>query len=127
MSSTAWPRLRAVVLLLSFLSLGAGCASVADSRQVSAQGAVPVCSSVNCMNQQAMNSYYQNCLSNLGQYARSPARRRAIDAEFRYPLKNEASYYDWIRMGGTGPSPQQWCRGYAAQKVTGVRPVMSLR
>ncbi|MEM8766644.1 MAG: hypothetical protein AAGE43_04320 [Pseudomonadota bacterium] len=79
------------------------------------------------MTQEAANAHYRNCVAKLGQYARSRGKQRAIDAEFRYPLKNEESYYRWVRMGGTGPSPQQWCREYAAQKISALRPVMSLR
>ena len=127
MFPSVWPRLRAVTALLLFLILGAGCASVADPLEIGATRTAPVCSTLSCMTQEARGSFYESCVSSLSLYARSPTERRAIDAEYRYPFKSEDSYYQWVRMGGTGPSPQQWCRHYAARKVSGARPVMSLR
>jgi hypothetical protein len=43
--------------------------------------------------------------------------RKAIEATYRYPLTNTSTYYDWLRMGGQGPSPHQWCGDYARVKV----------
>ena len=34
-----------------------------------------------------------------------------------YPLTDYATYSVWRRMGGSGPSPDEWCREYARSKV----------
>ena len=34
-----------------------------------------------------------------------------------YPLTDYATYRIWMEMGGSGPSPEEWCREYARTKV----------
>ena len=34
-----------------------------------------------------------------------------------YPLTDYMTYSIWLEMGGTGPSPEEWCREYARSKV----------
>ena len=34
-----------------------------------------------------------------------------------YPLTDSATYRIWMEMGGSGPSPEEWCREYARSKV----------
>ena len=34
-----------------------------------------------------------------------------------YPLTDYTTYRIWLEMGGTGPSPDEWCREYARSKV----------
>ena len=34
-----------------------------------------------------------------------------------YPLTVYATYRIWMEMGGSGPSPDEWCREYARSKV----------
>ena len=34
-----------------------------------------------------------------------------------YPLTDYTTYSIWMEMGGTGPSPEEWCREYARTKV----------
>lgn len=46
-----------------------------------------------------------------------PARQALIQKEYGYPLTNADTYFDWTQLGGTGPSPDQWCRRYADAKV----------
>jgi hypothetical protein len=34
-----------------------------------------------------------------------------------YPLTDYTTYAIWMEMGGSGPSPEEWCREYARSKV----------
>jgi len=34
-----------------------------------------------------------------------------------YPLTDTRTYNWWIKIGGKGPSPDEWCREYARFKV----------
>ena len=34
-----------------------------------------------------------------------------------YPLTDYTTYRIWMEMGGSGPSPDEWCREYARSKV----------
>ena len=64
-----------------------------------------------------MEPYYEACVAGL--FNRSSVRsvREAIYEEFRYPFSDANGYFSWLRMGGSGPAPQEWCRHYAYRKV----------
>ena len=64
-----------------------------------------------------MEPLYDQCMKHLFIYARRPSDQEAIDAEYRYPLRNVDSYHTWLNMGGRGPAPHEWCRQYAYAKV----------
>ena len=34
-----------------------------------------------------------------------------------YPLTDYTTYTIWMEMGGTGPSPEEWCREYSRRRV----------
>ena len=68
-----------------------------------------------------MEPLFDQCMKHLFNYAQRPTEKRAIDAEYRYPLRNADSYHSWLNMGGRGPAPHEWCRYYAYRKVSGGR------
>ena len=90
-----------------------GCATHEAKTNLSA---VPHCTSVACMHMAAKAPLYEACMSNLSKRRYSHREQRAIVAEYRYPFTNSDGYSDWIRLGGRGPTPRDWCRGYADRK-----------
>lgn len=46
---------------------------------------------------------------------RKEARR--IDQTYNYPLVSWDGYSSWVRMGNTAPSPNAWCKSFAAHTV----------
>ena len=73
------------------------------------------CRTLDCEMQGVIAEVTQACRMDLVRYPRG--KRAYIDQEYQYPLKNHRSYVSLIRMGGRGPSPYKWCRGYAEQRA----------
>ena len=110
MKSGAWMRW---TLFLGVLSGGCAVAPPQTSYALTT-----ACSRAECMRKVTMEPIYERCITHLVNYPRRPSEQRFIDAEYRYPLKSADSYHSWLRMGGSGPTPHEWCRTYAYRKVT---------
>ncbi len=65
-----------------------------------------------------MEPHYQACLDGLFRQTNLRSEQEAIYQQFRYPFSNASGYNTWMRMGGSGPAPQEWCRFYAYKKVS---------
>jgi hypothetical protein len=91
--------------------LMAGCASNAGPSCLS--------SSLDCLMQKAQQPYIQTCVDDLYWYPhRDKQARQAIDARYGYPATSADTFFDLQRMGvASVPSPNQWCKHYAARKV----------
>jgi len=91
--------------------LMAGCAS--------SGGPACLSSSLDCLVQKAQQPYIRACVDDLYWYPhRDKLERRAIDARYGYPATSADTFFDLQRMGVAAvPSPNQWCRNYAARKV----------
>ena len=92
----------------------AGCA--ADSTQS--------CRTLACMHIQARGEIANNCMRHLVRYPRK--LQEQIDAEYRYPLTNQDSYFAWLKLGNRGPSPWEWCKSYAKVKYRVAIPTVSV-
>ena len=92
---------------LGLVLLLAACATTTD------------CTTLDCIKQTAMKEaakpYYRQCMSDLNFYPRR--ERERINAQYRYPLTNAASYSAYIMMGGRAPSPHEWCYRYSVMRV----------
>lgn len=91
--------------------LTAGCASTAGPSCLS--------SSLDCLMQKARQPHIQSCVDDLYWYPhRDRQERQAIDARYGYPATSADTFFDLQRMGvASVPSPNQWCKRYAARKV----------
>jgi hypothetical protein len=64
-----------------------------------------------------MVPYYDACVNTLFRGALGYSARQALVEEYGYPFVDAAGYFDWRRIGGTGPAPREWCEHFAQQKV----------
>lgn len=72
------------------------------------------CVQVACLHAQAARAVRDQCMRDLYRYGQlTKAEQGRIEQTYRYPLTHAESYDNWVRMGGRGPSPSQWCRNYA--------------
>ena len=71
-----------------------------------------------CLHEATMEPHYDACVAGLFSQSGLRSVREAIHEEYRYPFSDANGYFSWMRMGGTGPAPQEWCRYYAYKKVT---------
>jgi hypothetical protein len=109
------------ILTLCILAWQVGCASRQEEHPV-------VCADARCIQKVVMEPHYDACIRTLFRGAIGQQSRKAIVEEFGYPFTDASGYYDWRRMGGDGPAPDEWCERYARHKVTSPYGVgMSLR
>ena len=94
-------------MLLILVGSAAGCAGTPVS------GAN--CVTLDCIMENARQDVARGCVNDLRRYERRKAK--AIDALYRYPLTNYDSYLNFVKLGGRGPSPLDWCADYATRKV----------
>ena len=100
------------ILFATALAVLAGCAATADPEP---------CATLSCIKMRSHQDLSAACRNDLFWY---PKRlQRAIDAEYQYPLTSAEGYFDWVRMGGEGPSPQAWCDAYATARMQRGAPV----
>ena len=94
------------ILFATALAVLAGCASTAEQQP---------CATLSCLKMRAHQDMAAACRNDLFWY---PKRlRKAIDAEYQYPLSSADSYFEWRRLGGDGPSPKAWCDAYATSRM----------
>ena len=104
--------------LLAALLLGAfGCAS----------DVTHTCSPLTCIAQDTRDEVFGQCMSALNRTMLTDAEQELVDAKYHYPLKNAGNYIDFIRVGGRGPSPRQWCQAYSKEVVARAFPNLALR
>jgi hypothetical protein len=65
-----------------------------------------------------MEPLYHACMTGLFNQSSLRHVKEAIYEEYRYPFSDASGYFAWLRMGGRGPAPQEWCRHYAYRKVS---------
>ena len=94
-------------------ALSAGAFVVALSGCAGHQEPNADCISLACINQQAALLAYEGCRHALHQSDLSKSEQAAIHARYQYPLINYENYSEFIGIGGRGPSPTQWCRGWS--------------
>ena len=63
---------------------------------------------IKAIKHRAKRSLENDCLHNI-----------LFNKETNYPLTNYGTYRTWVlERGNRGPSPEQWCRRYARDRVT---------
>lgn len=78
------------------------------------------CVAVACLHAQTASAVRDQCMHDLSRYTHlTKVEQDRIEQTYRYPLTNAESYGNWVRMGGRGPSPWQWCRNYARARTAG--------
>ena len=81
------------------------------------QRAPEPCRSLHCLATAQFQNARRTCMKDLFTYERYRSRQDSIDARYGYPFVSTSNYQEWVRVGGTGPSPQEWCRDYASQQI----------
>ena len=71
------------------------------------------CMSLACINKQAALLAFESCRDALHQSDMSKSEQAAVDARYGYPLINFENYAEFVGVGGRGPSPTEWCRGWS--------------
>ncbi|MEM7001556.1 MAG: hypothetical protein AAF529_12285 [Pseudomonadota bacterium] len=74
-----------------------------------------ICRTADCFAKQTQKELREQCHRDLTRYPRSRSARKVVDAKYRYPFTDAKTYYAWVRYGGSGPSPFEWCKHYAKQ------------
>lgn len=100
------------VVVLAVVLLTTACSGQQSISQFAA------CSSLACMQKQAREEIVQQCNEDLFRYPRySRQRQNVINTTYRYPLTNWDMFSDSLSLGLNGPSPMEWCRMYADQRL----------
>ena len=76
------------------------------------------CSSVACIKEEAAAELAKECRYHLFRYEYYNRRtQEAVRAKYPYPLTSAQSYNEWVKMGGTAPSPWDWCAAWASARI----------
>ena len=75
------------------------------------------CETLSCVQFALAFEAHQQCTQDLFRHDRvSRAEQARINATYRYPLTNSQTYFDLSRSGMNGPTPDEWCRHFVAQR-----------